>query len=205
MPAPEPALLEPIHDFLAHLGLERQLSAATREAYRADLEQFAGAAQAAGLGNWRDATSEHVTGWLFGLGEDAYAVRSLARKLSAARMFARFLVKEHYRADDFTELVQGPRLVRKLPHTLTPAEVDGLLAAPDPNTPQGLRDRAMLEVMYSSGLRVSELCGLTLHQLDIEEGLIRVIGKATKSASHPWAQRPWPRCDATSKRAARHS
>ena len=87
-------------------------------------------------------------------------------------MFARNLVRENFRKDDFTELVAGPKASRKLPEVLSLEEVEALLDAPSNQTPFGIRDRAILELFYSSGLRVSELCELQLHQVSLEEGFL---------------------------------
>ena len=110
---------------------------------------------------------------------------SQARKLTALRVFARFLVRENVRKDDFTALLVGPKVGRPLPGTLSAAEIGKLLAAPTGGDPQSLRDRALLELFYSSGLRVSELAGVTLQQLDLEQGFLRVFGKGSKERVVP--------------------
>jgi integrase/recombinase XerD len=112
-------------------------------------------------------------------------VASVARKLTALRMFARHLVREKNRDDDFTALLAGPKLVRKIPGTLNETEVARLLAAPTGGDPRALRDRALLELFYSSGLRVSELAALMLQQIDLENGFIRVFGKGSKERVVP--------------------
>jgi integrase/recombinase XerD len=100
-------------------------------------------------------------------------------------MLARYLVREGLRTDDFTELVSAPKLSRKLPEVLTHEELKRLLAAPPADTPHGLRDRAMLELFYSSGLRVSELCGILLQAINLDEGYVRVFGKGSKERIAP--------------------
>ena len=120
------------------------------------------------------------------MSDEAYAPASLARKLSALRSFSRFLVREKRRETDFCDLLDAPKLVRPLPHTLSPEEVERLLDAPSGATPQGLRDRAFLELFYSSGLRVSELCAVQLQEIDLEEGYVRVVsGKRSKDRIVP--------------------
>jgi integrase/recombinase XerD len=100
-------------------------------------------------------------------------------------MFARFLVRERLRPDDFTELLAGPRIVRRLPQSLSEAEAARLLASPSGGDPASLRDRALLELFYSSGLRVSELAALTIQQVDLENGFARVFGKGSKERVVP--------------------
>jgi integrase/recombinase XerD len=182
--APE-AFMEDVAALLAHLELERGLSAHTLAAYESDLVQCARHLQKSGAASWRVAQPEQVSTWLASLTGEGYAVASLARKLTAVRLLARHLVRENLRADDFSALLPGPKARRKLPGTLTVTEMQRLLEAPPTTTPQGLRDRAMLELMYSSGLRVSELCGLRLQSVDLEERLVRVLGKGSRERVVP--------------------
>lgn len=174
-----------VKGFIGWASLERGLSPNTVEGYKSDLLQCAAFLQRRKVAGWKQITPEHLSEWIGSLNDEEYAVASLARKLTSLRMFARYLVRERVREDDFTELLSGPKLVRRLPHTLSPEEVDRLLTAPDERTPQGLRDRAMLELMYSSGLRVSELCGLTLQSVDTDNGYVRVYGKGAKERIVP--------------------
>ncbi len=177
---------EQIDAFLAYIALERGLSKHTEAGYENDLRQLAAFLQKRGVGGWKDVSAEDVGQWVHSLGEDDYVPASLARKLSAVRMLARFLVKENVRPDDFTELLETPKLVRKLPGTLSANQVDALLKAVPLNTAHGLRDRAMLEMMYGSGLRVSDLCALSLHDVDREQGFLRVLkGKGGKQRVVP--------------------
>lgn len=190
--APVPGLPEglddPIRDFGNSLTLERGRSDRTLEAYEGDLRQCAAHLARAGVKDWKAATGDQVMAWLYSLSlenGDDYTVASLARKLSALRMFARHLVRERVRPDDFTELLQGPKLHRKMPGTLNAQEIDALLAAPAGGDAHAVRDRAILELFYSSGLRVSELAGLTIQQVDLEAGFLRVFGKGSKERVVP--------------------
>jgi integrase/recombinase XerD len=179
-------LLEDIEDFGNALSLERGRSAHTVSGYESDLKQFAAwLAGRKGVRDWREVTPALATDWLYSLSGDNLAVSSLARKLSALRGFARHLVREERRADDFTALLQGPKRVRRAPGTLSIGEVEKLLAAPQGGDALALRDRAILELFYSSGLRVSELAGLTIQQLDLEQGCLRVFGKGAKERVVP--------------------
>jgi integrase/recombinase XerD len=112
-------------------------------------------------------------------------VRSEARLLSSLRRFYRYLVREEIRDSDPTAQIESPRLGRPLPDSLTENEVEDLLAQPDTTTALGLRDRSMLEVLYATGLRVSELVGLTVDQINLRQGVIRCIGKGNKERLVP--------------------
>lgn len=182
--APSPFAPE-IDAFINYIDLERGLSHHTRDNYQRDLEQAAGFFARKGASGWGSVTGAQAAGWIHSLTGDDYAVASLARKLTALRVFARFLVREKIRDDDFTELLTGPKLVRRIPGTLSPEEVGRLIGAPTGGDPAALRDRALLELFYSSGLRVSELGGLMLQQVDLENGFLRVFGKGSKERVVP--------------------
>ena len=111
--------------------------------------------------------------------------RSLSRYLSGYRQFYRWMVRERLIRQDPTALIEGPKLGRGLPKALSEEQVEALLEAPDIERPLGLRDRAMLEVMYATGLRVSELCGLQMASLNLNQGVIRIIGKGRKERLVP--------------------
>lgn len=186
MPVPIASSLNPeIEDFLSFLELERGLSKNTCTSYENDLFQFAAFLGEKQIDKWTKASGEDAATWLMEMTEGGYSIKSQARKLSALRMFARFLVKEGVRKDDFSDLLSGPKSRRSLPDFLSIAEMKRLLAAPDETKPQGLRDSAMLELMYSSGLRVSELCGLMLQNVDLQNGIVRVFGKGSKERVVP--------------------
>jgi len=110
---------------------------------------------------------------------------SSARKLTALRVFARQLVREQFRPDDFTELISAPKLPRRIPGTLTETEMEKMLAAPVGGDAMAVRDRAILELFYSSGLRVSELSSLTIPQVNLEDSFLRVFGKGSKERVVP--------------------
>ncbi len=174
---------------MAFLELERGLSRHTRSGYQGDLDQCAAFLAGRGAADWRKVTSEQASAWLRSISRGRFAAASLARKLTALRVFARFLVRENLRRDDFAALLAGPKLSRRLPGTLTAAEIVRLLAAPTGGDPRALRDRALLELFYSSGLRVSELAGVVLQQLDLEQGYLRVFGKGSKERVVPVGSR----------------
>lgn len=176
---------EEINDFLNYIALERGLSANTVVAYRRDLDQAAQHFARAGAAGWRTVTADQATAWVRGLSADDYKVASLARKLTALRMLAQHLLRERIRDDDFGALLTMPKAERRIPHTLTTDEAARLMIAPAGGDAFALRDRALLELFYSSGLRVSELAALTLQQVDVDAGFLRVFGKGAKERIVP--------------------
>lgn len=174
-----------IDAFIGFLALERGLSVHTQLGYQSDLDQCAAHLAHAGAKDWRTAPRELIAGWLHTLADDAYSRGSMARKLTALRVFSKYLQREELRADDFTTLIAPPKLTRRLPATLSEADIGKLLAAASGGDPHALRDRAMLELFYSSGLRVSELSALMIQQVDLKEGFLRVFGKGSKERIVP--------------------
>lgn len=179
------AFIEEIDSFLAFLELEKGSSSNTISSYQRDLRQCAAFLHKGGCKDWQSVAAADLSKWIQFLSGQGFAVSSVARKLSAVRMFFRHLFRERKRTDDPTELLQGPRLVRRAPSTLSERDVRSLLGAPIATTPQGVRDRAILELFYSSGLRASELSSLTLTQVDLEQGYVRVFGKGSKERIVP--------------------
>lgn len=180
------SLLEGVEDFFVYLSLEKGLSENTLEGYQSDLDQFlARLKKTSNPSSWKKVTAADVSDWIYALSEEDYSNASLCRKLSAVRALDSYLLREKLVAKSFTEIVVGPKLRRKAPFTLSIQEVERLLDAPDLTTPQGLRDRAMLELFYSSGLRVSELTGLMLQQIDLDLGGLKVYGKGSKERVCP--------------------
>ncbi len=180
-----PALHDAVDGFLSFLRLERGLSKNTVLAYERDLAQFSVFLGEHGAGSWRDARAAHLSQWLGEITLTAPAVASGARKLSAVRMFARHLVTSGVRRDDFSETVARPRRGRTLPRPLSEADTARLVESPAGDSPLLRRDRAMMELMYGSGLRVSELCSLTLQSVNLDEGFLRVVGKGAKERIVP--------------------
>jgi integrase/recombinase XerD len=178
------AFQDGLDDFIAVLLTERGLSRHTALAYEKDLVQFAASAAAAGKMGWVAVAREDVSRWQGELSAQGISARSVARKLSALRTLARHLVAQGARRDDFTSLVESVRVRPRLPNSLAMHEVEALMDAPGKD-PRGWRDRAMLELMYSSGLRVSELCNLLLQSVNLEAGFVCVIGKGSKERVVP--------------------
>lgn len=156
----------------------------TRSAYRTDLLAFARWLEGRGLTLetvGRDAVLDHL-GWRL---SEGYQARSTARFLSGLRSFYKYGVREGRIAEDPTLLVSMPQLGAPLPKSLSEADVEALLAAPDTEDSLGLRDRTMLEVLYATGLRVTELISLTLDEINLREGSLRVFGKGSKERLIP--------------------
>jgi len=178
--------------YLDHLTVERGLADNTLAAYRRDLERYVAFLRARGIEDL-DAVDPRVirsfvasiSASTHGPDEEAYKATSVARTLSAVRTFHRFALREGMVTDDPTAGVVRPRLPRGLPHPLTLEEVTAVIEAPAPGTPTGVRDRAILELLYGAGLRVSELTGLDVDDLDLEEGAVRVLGKGSKERDVP--------------------
>jgi integrase/recombinase XerD len=167
-----------IDAYLDHLRVERGLARNTLDAYARDLGSLA-----AHVGDAADPATI-TAGTLSSLMVDnvrrGFGARSSARQLSGLRGFFRFLVREKAIVEDPTVLVDRPKLGRRLPRVLSFDEVERLLSAPDVSTDRGLLHAAMLHLMYSSGLRVSELCGLRLADIDLQRGLVQATGKGQK-------------------------
>ena len=164
--------------------MERGLSDNTLTAYRSDLRGLAGWL-AGRNGSLLEAGRGELQAYLsHRLGQQAKA-RTTARLLSSLRRFYRHLVREGRIKGDPSALIDSPKLGRPLPKSLSESEVEALLEAPDVETPLGLRDRAMLELLYASGLRVSELVGLRLDQLNLRVGVVRIVGKGDKERLVP--------------------
>ncbi|MBF0627655.1 MAG: site-specific tyrosine recombinase XerD [Magnetococcales bacterium] len=165
--------------FLDELLVERGLAGNTLEGYRSDLEAFQGFLVTRGQG-LLTASREDLALWMEDLYQRGLAATSVARKLSAVRRLFRHLAERELRGDDPSRLLQGPKRRRTLPRVLDEQEVNDLLAAPDRSTPLGLRDAAMLETLYATGMRVSELVTIGTEDLNAESGFFRVVGKGDK-------------------------
>jgi integrase/recombinase XerD len=180
-----PSLDLAIQQFLDHMKVERELTPATVEAYGRDLAGFSAFCAARKVTAADVARSIDVLDFLVHLTERKLAARSQARRLVALRQLFKFLKAERLVAVDPTEDVDLPRYGRKLPDFLTVEEVDRLLAAPDRRTTRGARDAAMLETLYATGLRVSELVKLRLRDVNFDAGYLMTFGKGRKERLVP--------------------
>jgi len=180
-----------IERFIDAIWAEQGLSAATLEAYRRDVQGLA-----RHRGSLEGVARADLFDYLAARTAAGYTARSNARLLSSLRAYFAHCIRRGERSDDPVALLQPPTLPRLLPKGLSEPEVDALLAAPDITTPLGLRDRAMLELMYACGLRVSELVGLPATAVNLRQGVLRVVGKGSKERLVPlgeesrhWLQR----------------
>jgi integrase/recombinase XerD len=178
-----------IHSFLSYLRVEKALSQNTIDAYRRDLDKFSKFATERGLEKPARVKRGDVVDFLATLYVRKLDARSVARHLVSLRQFFRFLLNEELISDDPVVTVESPKFRQSLPQFLSVEEVDRLLTQPDASSTFGLRDKAMIELLYSAGLRVSELCNLAVDDLHLEAGSLRCIGKGNKERLVPVGKR----------------
>ncbi|HET6412729.1 MAG TPA: site-specific tyrosine recombinase XerD [Anaeromyxobacter sp.] len=178
--------LDPVLDlYLSHLRIEKGLSPNSVEAYGSDVRAYLGALDRMGITSWEEVGRAEVRAHLAGLVRAGLSPRSQARALSAIRGLHRLLAAERVAPADPTEEIDSPRTGRPLPGLLSREEIGRLLEGPDGRSAAGLRDRAMLELLYATGLRVSELVSLELNDLDLEARVLRARGKGNKERLVP--------------------
>lgn len=177
-----------IRQYVQYLKLEKSLSSNTLDAYQTDLKKLLHFLEGENL-TFSDVMQEHLQQFTAGLHDIGIHPRSQARILSGIKSFFHFLILADYRKDDPSELLEGPKIGFKLPEVLTVEEIDNIIATIDLSKNEGQRNRAMLETLYSCGLRVSELCGLKLSDLYFDEGFIKVEGKGGKQRLVPISPR----------------
>lgn len=173
-------------DFIYHIQGERQLSPNTVQSYRTDITRYLAYLDEHHVKKVELISIDHVIAYLEDLAEIPLAPSSLARNLSAIRMFHRFMVNEGYCQKDVTENIDSPKLPKRLPKILDIPDIEAIFANIDTTTDGGMRDRAMLELLYGSGLRISELLSLRLPALMMEDGWVRVFGKGSKERIVPF-------------------
>jgi integrase/recombinase XerD len=172
--------------FLDHLRVERGFSPNTIDAYGSDIARFNAFLSAQGLSGPEVASQSIIMNYLITLSQNGLGLRSRSRALSAIKSFYRFLVNEGLLTHNPAAEVESAWHPTHLPHTLSPEEVDRLLAAPDTQSSGGMRDKAMLELLYATGLRVSELIGLEIGRVNLEAGYLRTVGKGSKERLIPF-------------------
>jgi len=180
-------LQQDIEAFLRYLVADAGLAENTVVAYRRDLRDFTNFLRGAGQDSVRTATRQQVIDYLGHLRKLGLKRGTVARKLTAIRQIYKFLLREDLTDTDPTANVDGPRLSKRLPEVLSEEQCMRLLQVPDVGTPKGLRDAAMITLLYATGLRVSELVNLDIHALNVEEQLVRVKGKGGKERLVPVA------------------
>ena len=174
-----------IESFLAYALTERGLSPHTVAAYRVDIQQFCMVAMQRGARQAEDLIEGHVLAYIAQLTEKNAATNTICRRLGAIHSFAKYLVIDGVRKDDFMSGIEGRKRPKRLPRPLSLTKVKQLLNQPDPGEPRSLRDKALCELLYATGLRVSELTGLTIDDLDLEGGLVKCYGKGRKERMVP--------------------
>lgn len=176
-----------VEQFLGYLNVERGASAHTLAAYGRDLRGYVEFLTDRGVGHADDVTRDDLTAWVVRLRENGYAPATVGRKVSAVKSFHRFLAREGLSRTHPAAGLPIPKLPERLPDVISVDDAGRLLAQPFAPGPLGLRDRAILEMLYGCGLRVSELVGLDLTDVDLEAGLVRVVGKGNKERVTPIA------------------
>jgi integrase/recombinase XerC len=169
-----------LDDYIRYLIAERNASVHTISNYGREIAQFMGFARERGVREWSDVTPALLRQWLAALHARGYVKASVVRRVSELRAFYAWMVRSGRASVNPVQAISAPRLPQRLPRPLNVEEVEALLDVPDPTTPQGQRDRAMLELLYAGGLRVSELLALDVGSLDLVQGQVRVYGKGAK-------------------------
>jgi integrase/recombinase XerD len=184
--AVRPADAAIVERFCDAVWLEDGLGEKTRQAYQSDLERLAAwLARQQSQPLLTDASRSHLLGWISSGLADGFKASTAARRLSGLRRFYRYLLREKLISEDPTLRIDSPRMPQKLPDSLSEDDVECLLMEPDPDVPIELRDKAMMEILYGCGLRVSELVALTVDEVNLRQGVIRIIGKGNKERLVP--------------------
>jgi integrase/recombinase XerD len=176
---------ELLDEFLNYLSVERGLSKNTITSYRADLVSFLNYLESKGLSNIEKIKRDNITNYLLHLKDNGLSGNSVSRALVAIKMFYKFLAGERLVKDNVAGVLESPKLIRPLPNVLNLTEVEKLLAAPDMKNWMGVRDKAALELMYATGMRVSEMVDLSTSTLNLDMGFIKCRGKGDKERMVP--------------------
>ncbi len=176
---------EEINDYLHYLTIERGLSLNTRKSYERDLLQYLHYLEDEQITSWQDVDRYVVINYLEKMHDEKKAPATVTRMITSLRRFHQFLRQERLTDHDPMQHIDTPKKVQKLPSTLSLTEVERLIETPDTTQNLGIRDRAILEVMYATGMRVSELVGLKLSDLHLSLGLVQTLGKGDKERIIP--------------------
>lgn len=176
---------EQLLDYLHYVTIERGLSSNTRASYQRDLEKYLAFLERKKITSWQEIDRYLVVEFLQELKEANLASTTIARMITSLRRFHQFLRQERYTDHDPMQHIESPKKQQKLPDTLSLKEVERLIETPNTNELLGIRDRAILELMYATGLRVSELIGLTVNDLHLSMALLQTIGKGDKERIVP--------------------
>lgn len=186
---------EALESFFAYITVEKGLSRNTRLSYQRDLRKYADYLKSCKIRNFVEVKRKNIMDFLLGERDKGLAPSSAARELVSIRMLHQFLAQEGSLNEDVTDALEAPKLWKHLPEYLTLLQVESLLKAPDTSKAEGLRDQTCLELMYATGLRASEVAGLRIGDLHLEEGYVRVLGKGSKERVVPLGKtaRDWLR------------
>lgn len=174
-----------VADYLSYLTVERGLAGNTLEAYGRDLRSYVRFLASHSLADFADTSKETVRAYMEHLYQLGRATSTISRNLAAIKSFYQFLVREGWMAIDPSEHLESPKVEKRLPHVMTLTEVEALLSQPALDEPCSLRDKAMLEVLYATGIRVSELVSLDRNDVNLEAGYLRCLGKGSKERIVP--------------------
>lgn len=172
--------------FLDHLSVERGLAQNTLSAYRADLAKYVRFLKDRGVSSPDKVGRDDIKAFLFAEKDRDLASATIYRELISVRVFHRFLASENLSKDDPASLLDSPKILKSLPDVLSSHEIEAILAVPNTRKPSGIRDHALLELIYASGLRASELVGLKLHDINFELCILKVMGKGRKERIVPF-------------------
>lgn len=176
---------EQIKEFLDYLSIERGLSKNTIESYGRDLEKYVAFLKSKAIESPDNVKRQDIQNFLMHLKDKGLNASSIARNLVAIKVFHRYLLTQRYIKEDVTSVLETPKLWKTLPDVLDLNEVEAILERPNIRTKQGLRDKAALELMYATGMRVSELVNLKLNNLNLDVGFVKCIGKGQKERIIP--------------------
>lgn len=174
-----------IEEFLLYLTVEKGLADNSIKSYTHDLKKYFQFLKKKKIADFDAITREHIVTFLKGLKTDSLSAKTIARNLVAIKLLHRFLLRERHIKEDVTSVLDSPRLWRNLPYFLSLAEVEKILAMPDLKKPAGIRDKAIMELFYATGMRVTELATLRLDGINLESGFLRCVGKGSKERVIP--------------------
>ncbi len=174
-----------IDEFMNYLSVERGLASNTLLAYRRDLDKYTDYLSQKGIKSSEKVSREHISNFMFDLKKQGMSAGSICRNLAAVKMFHRFLVRENLSREDPTTLVDTPKLWQRIPPVLTQGEMEAMINAASGKKGQQIRDQAILEIFYASGLRVSELSDLKTTSVNFDGGFVRAVGKGSKERIIP--------------------
>ena len=178
-----------IDDFIDYLAVERGLAQNTLLAYRRDLNKYFGYLDHQGIKGINQISRNHISNFMYDQKRQELSTNSICRALAAIKTFHKFLVREKFSQEDPTSLVDTPKLWKKIPDVLSSSEVESMIKASGGRHWQDIRDQAMIELLYASGMRVSELVNLRLEHVNLEMGYVRCIGKGSKERIIPIGKR----------------